>query len=579
MTRLAEGNDIYRLMVECISEAAIFMLDADGRILTWNAGAERIKGFTREQALGRHFSIFYSRDEVRSGKPERLLLAAVAQGRVQDEGWRMRKDGTRFWADVDITAVRDKDGTLLGFVNNVRDLTDPKSAKDELWRSEQRFHSAIEASPIAMITVNRSGRIEMLNLQAEVTFGYARDELLDQPAEILIPERFRKGHRQHRMSFFANPKARPMDGRRDLYALKKDGTEIPVEIGLSPIETQDGLVVLASVIDISERKWKEEQLRSSAERFRQLVEGAPNALLMVASDGRIEMLNFEAEQLFGYAREELTGAPVEILVPERFRGHHPALRASFVADPSTRQMGIGRNLYGLRKDGSEFPVEIALNPIENHVGIKVVVAITDLTVRKRMEEQIATALKEKEALLSEVHHRVRNTLQITQSMLSLQSAKVQDPSTLEIFMDCQSRIRCMALIHQTAYQSNNFANVDMAGFLNSLALALLNVYRADPNRVTLSIDARQVRLPIGVAISLGQIANELFGNALRHAFPDGRHGSVSIALAKDAKGDVTFSVSDDGVGIPESVDVTHPKTLGLHLVKLLADQLRWPLSV
>lgn len=579
MVNLRDRNDIYRLMVERTVDCALYMLDADGRVISWNAGAEQIKGYGAADVLGRHISLFYSSGEARSGKPERDLLAAAAQGRFEDEGWRVRKDGSRFWAHWVITAVRDEEGELLGFVNLSRDLNEQKRAQDELRRSEERFHNAIESAPNAMLMVNRGGRIEMLNLQAEVVFGYSRDELLGQPIEMLIPERFRGRHSGHRMSYFAKPEARPMGAGRDLYALKKDGSEFPVEIGLSPIETQDGLMVLASVIDITGRKSQEAALKRSEERVRQVIEGAPNAFVMIGQDGRIEMVNVATERMFGYPREELLGKPVECLIPERYREQHPALRAAFFARPEMRPMGAGRDLFALKKNGTEFPVEIALNPVWNSEGLKVLAAIADITERKKKEDEIKAALREKETLLGEIHHRVKNNLQIVQSMLHLQAAKFEDEAWRDAVRDCENRIKSMALIHQTLYQSDDFSRVDFAGFLNALALTLINSYRIDPGRISVSVEADQVLLPITAAVPCGQIANELVSNALKHAFPEGRCGKVAIALSRSEQRGVVLTITDDGVGIPEGITMRSPGGLGLRLVNLLTDQLRGTLSM
>src|SRR5208282_3130618 len=191
-----------------------------------------------------------------------------------------------------------------------------------------------------------------------------------------------------RKTFFGDPKPRPMGAGRDLYGLKKDGGEFPIEIGLNPIETDQGTMVLSAIVDITARKAAGLALRASEQRysagerrFRQVVEAAPNAMVMIDRTGKIAMVNTEAERVFGYARAELVGQPVEMLVPERFRGHHPELRKTFFADPQPRPMGAGRDLYGLRKDGSEFPIEIGLNPIETGEGTMVLSAIIDITAR------------------------------------------------------------------------------------------------------------------------------------------------------------------------------------------------------
>ena len=256
------------------------------------------------------------------------------------------------------------------------DETDRRRIERALQKSEERFRRVVESAPNAMVMVNGSGQIKMVNAQAEQVFGYARDELLAQPVEMLVPERFRKMHPGLRHSFFADPNSRPMGAGRDLYALRKDGSEFPVEIGLNPIETDEGVMVLSAIVDISARKRLEE-------RFQRVVEFAPSAMVMINAAGQIEMVNTQAERVFGYARAELLGRPVEMLVPERFRKHHPGLRQSFMGDPKSRPMGAGRDLYGLRKDGSEFPVEIGLNPIETDEGTMVLSAIVDISIASR----------------------------------------------------------------------------------------------------------------------------------------------------------------------------------------------------
>lgn len=246
-------------------------------------------------------------------------------------------------------------------------------------RAEERFRLVVEASPIAMIMVNREGRITLVNTQTETLFGYPRAELLDQPIEMLVPERYRSARPGHRSSFFHTPSTRAMGVGRELYGRRKDGSEVPIEIGLNPIQTEEGAFVLASIIDITERK-------RADERFRLVVEAAPSAMIMVNDQGLISLVNTQTERLFGYSRTELLGKRMEILVPERYRASHPDLRAGVFEHPSTRSMGAGRNLYGLRKNGEEVPIEIGLNPVNSDEGAFVLASIIDISERKRSEE-------------------------------------------------------------------------------------------------------------------------------------------------------------------------------------------------
>jgi PAS domain S-box-containing protein len=257
---------------------------------------------------------------------------------------------------------------------------------------ERRLRLIVDAAPNAMVVSDRTGEIVMANAQTERLFGYSRTELLGQPVELLIPLRFRRRHPGLRDAFSADPRVRPMEAGRDLYGLKQDGSEFPIEIGLSPIETEEGTMVLSAIVDITDRKRHEE-------RFRLVVEAAPNAMVMSDRAGAIVMVNAQAERVFGHSRAELLGQPVEMLVPERFRARHLGMRGTFSADPRPRPMGVGRELFGLRKDGSEFPVEIGLNPIEVEEGQMVLSAIVDISERKAGD----AALLESQARLQELH--------------------------------------------------------------------------------------------------------------------------------------------------------------------------------
>jgi PAS domain S-box-containing protein len=548
------------------SHDAIISKNLAGIVTTWNRAAAAMFGYQAEEIVGRPVSVLFPSDRF---DEEGLILERIFRGeRIEHfETRRRHKDGRDVPVSLTISPIRDPTGTIIGASKIARDITERnRTAEEALRKSEERLRRVIEATPNALVTIRMTGQIEMVNAQAERMFGYSRDELLGQPVEMLVPERFRRHHPELRNFFFGDPRSRPMGAGRDLYGLKKDGSEFPVEIGLNPIETDEGTMVLSAIVDISTRKRLEE-------RFRRVVESAPNAMVMINAAGGIEMVNAQAQHVFGYSREELLGQPVEMLVPERFRRHHPRLRASFFGDPQSRPMGAGRDLYGLKKDGSEFPVEIGLNPLETEEGPMVLSAIVDISDRKHREESIQAALKEKDILLGEIHHRVKNNLQVIHSLLDLQSLKVDDETALQLLRESQNRIRSMSLIHQTLYESKDFARVDFRSFLDTLVPTLVSSYSADPSRITLLIDAAEVSVPINAAIPCGLIVNELISNALKHAFPGGRHGEIRIGLARDESEQVELSVSDNGVGIPEELDLANASTLGLQLVALLADQL------
>jgi len=441
-----------------------------------------------------------------------------------------------------------------------------------LRKSEERFRQVVESAPNAMVMIGPGGTIEMVNVQAERVFGYERSELLGNSIEMLIPERYKVNHPNLRASFFAQPESRPMGAGRDLFGLKKDGSEFPIEIGLNPIETEDGIMVLSAIVDISLRKRLEE-------RFRLVVESAPNAMVMIGPGGTIEMVNVQAERVFGYERSELLGNSIEMLIPERYKVNHPNLRASFFGQPESRPMGAGRDLFGLKKDGSEFPIEIGLNPIETEDGKMVLSAIVDISDRKHKEARIDAALAEKDILLREVHHRVKNNLQVVNSLLDLQIDRVTDEAVLNMLRESQNRIKSMALIHQTLYQQQDFVQVDFGNFLDTLAPMLVSSYGMDAQHISLVIDAFDMQLSIHTAIPCGLVVNELISNALKHAFPKGRQGEIRIKMARDTEKFAILTVTDDGIGISDEIDLTQCATLGLQLVNLLTDQLGGEMTI
>jgi PAS domain S-box-containing protein len=245
---------------------------------------------------------------------------------------------------------------------------------------EMRLRAAVDASQSGVLMIDAQGRIVLVNREVERLFGYSREELLGKPVELLVPEGMRRDHEAWRATFVADPRVRAMGVGRDLNGMRKDGVLVPVEIGLSPIVTEEGMFVLASIVDVTSR-------RRAEARFRIAVESSPNGMVMIDGDGRIVLVNREVERMFGYVRDDLLGVSIEKLVPHRFRERHPQHRVAYFADPSSRAMGAGRDLFGLRKDGTEFPVEIGLNPIESDEGLFVLGSIVDISARKGAEAE------------------------------------------------------------------------------------------------------------------------------------------------------------------------------------------------
>ncbi|MFO1030869.1 MAG: histidine kinase dimerization/phosphoacceptor domain -containing protein [Planctomycetota bacterium] len=318
----------------------------------------------------------------------------------------------------------------------------------------------------------------------------------------------------------------------------------------------------------------------SADMLRQIFDASPSAMLLVAGDGGVRLANVQACRLFGYRGDELVGSSVERLVPERFRAEHPERRRGYFVDPVVRAMGEGRDLFGLRRDGSEVPIEIGLNPIRTSDGTFVLAAIIDISARKRSEAMLRASLLEKETLLREIHHRVKNNMQVVSSLLSLQTNNVEDEKYRALFEECQTRVRTMALIHEKLYSSGNLASLDGGDYVRELVQMLSRSYLPNRSDVRVQVHAEPLVLDVQVAIPIGLILHELITNALKHAFADAG-GTVQVRLEALGERRGCLEVVDDGRGLPPEVAIEKPRTrgLGFRMVQGLVRQIDGDLQV
>jgi PAS domain S-box-containing protein len=255
---LRESEERYRMLLDGIQHYAIFGMDPQGQIVSWNSGAERIKGYKADEIIGHNFSCFFPLEDIERGRPQEVLRITAASGRHEERGMRVRKDGSRFLSSLTFTALRDSAGELRGFSEFSHDLSESKE-------SEAKYRGLLEAAPDAMVVVNQSGEIVLLNLQAEKQFGYYRDELVGQPVKNIIPEGFAERLIADGTRSAAEALAQQIGTGIELSARRKDGSEFPIEIMLSPLENAEGILVTAAIRDITERKKSEVHLLKTAD--------------------------------------------------------------------------------------------------------------------------------------------------------------------------------------------------------------------------------------------------------------------------------------------------------------------------
>jgi PAS domain S-box-containing protein len=425
--------------------------------------------------------------------------------------------------------------------------------------AEAKYRGLLEAAPDAMVVVNQAGEIVMLNIQAEKQFGYSRDELIGQRVTNIIPEGFAERLIADDLRTAADALAQQIGTGIELLARRKDGTDFPIEIMLSPLDSVDGVLVTAAIRDISVRKAAEEHLAQMEGRYRGLLEAAPDAMVVVNQSGKIVLLNLQAEKQFGYHRDELLGQPVTNIIPDGFAERLLADDLRSAEDALAQQIGTGIELLARRKDGTDFPIEIMLSPLDSAEGVLVTAAIRDISVRKAAEEHLSQKVEELKRSNEELgqfayiaSHDLQEPLRMVASytqLLSKRYAGRLDADADEFIgfaVDGASRmqrlIEDLLAFSRVATSGNELLDTSSE---YALEQALENLHWA------IKDSGGQVThdpLPIVQAdeMQLVQLFQNLIGNAIKYQNPG--IPRVHIAAVRHDKS-WTFAVKDNGLGI------------------------------
>ncbi len=621
LQELALSEARYRALVEGSSDF-IYVLDPDGRFSFANAEVGHLLGYTPEEIIGRHYTEFLiGEDAERVGRAFHERRTGERATRRLEVRLRSRGGVTR---DVELD-VRHfsisalglyRGGAFVGTHGVARDITERKfherkrgimqQVREAVWNmvSAEDIQQVLEAIRTGLdgmgvsydhCAINVIDITEPPMLRSYSSFGSAG---ISKRGEWMITESegyasrvhaiWRRGRTARRVDLEALDPSKELAQLTELYGAVRSVIDVPFSFGTLTIlagaaaafSDRDAAFVeeLAEALSEGFRRMEDlQELARSEKRYRTLVETPNFVVMLLDSDGNYLYVSPQIENWLGYTPDDFYRSPgfrrtivhpEDVAATEKFHG---ASEPGHQVQEFRWRHRNGRYLWAA---GSIFPIYESAEDEQIHNVNMVQVVAQDITERKEAEEQIRSSLEEKEVLLKEIHHRVKNNLQIISSLLHLQSARLEDGALVSAFQDSQHRIRSMALIHEELYKSTDLARIDFLGYTTRLVDNLIDAFGAG-GRIASTLDMDTSLLTIDRAIPMGLIVNELVSNALKYAFPDQRTGTIHIALRMGVDGETfSLSVADDGVGVPSDVDLDSPETLGLRLVASLVGQLK-----
>ncbi|MDQ1253800.1 MAG: hypothetical protein QG646_2989, partial [Euryarchaeota archaeon] len=496
---------------------------------------------TKEALIGKLYSINF-----------RIILADGEERIVHEEG----------------EVVFDDKSIPVRMKGTIQDITAFKRAEEKI----QTLANAVESSNDAIVTESLDGIITSWNKAAEQIYGYSAEEILGKNVSILETNNIKGEIKYYSEKIKQGKKVQHYETLRS----RKDGRIINISVTLSPIFNASGEIVALSAIvrDISERKREEEALRKSEGRLRQIYESDMFGILYYNLDGSINDANDKFLEIVGYTRDALQAGQInwnKMTPPE----YHLLDEHAIVELKSTGVTKPFEKEY-IRKDGSRVPIILGI-AIFDQAHDEGVAFVLDITERKKTEKALAEVDKIR---IKEIHHRIKNNLQVISSLLDLQAEKFQDKEILEAFKESQNRVASMSLIHEELYKGKGNDTLDFSAYLRKLVENLLQTYNLSSKNILLFMDLeKDAFFDMDIAVPLGIIVNELVSNSLKHAFAQGEKGEIRIRLCREGKNNeirkslFSLTISDNGKGIPENVELKSLESLGLQLVNILVDQL------
>ncbi|MBN1938801.1 MAG: PAS domain S-box protein [Candidatus Aminicenantes bacterium] len=569
---LRESEERFRSLYEN-STLGLYRTTPEGCILLANPTIVRMLGYeSLDELINRNleqegFEAGYSRTAFR----DRLEREGEIRG--LEAVWK-RKDGTSIHVRESARAIRARDGSVLCYEGTVEDVSERHKFEAALRASEEKYRGLFEKSLDGIYQSLPQGRFITVNPALVRMFGF-RNELDMCQADIrdlyLNPD--------DRDNWVKEIREKGEIRNLEVRLKRKDGTPFTaLETSRAVFDARGEVLYCEGLFsDITERKRLEDERAESEALYRALFENANDAVFLLDLNGIHVKVNRKASEMTGYSVEELIGKSIRNLVaPSEFPDAQDKLRGIVEG----RTFPVYERLFR-KKDGTEIQVEVNASLIRDadRKPRFIQSIVRDISERKIRERALQAALQEKELLLREIHHRVKNNMQVVSSLLNMQSRYINDPRDAEAFREGQRRIRSMALVHEKLYRSRSLSRIEFGGYLRQLSGQMLQSSDKRPGTISLKLDMDERMFDIQTAIPLGLITNELLSNSLKHAFPDERRGEITISLRPGEGGEFILVFSDDGVGLPPDFNPLRSESMGFQLVSMLVEQLDGRLEI
>jgi PAS domain S-box-containing protein len=589
-----KGSDAkrYRNLVESLPVGVLMMVNSE--VVYANPSALKFIGVDRDEIIGRVVEEFVHpsyRHEFKKlvGKAEDMSLVEfvemkiqnIVTGRVSDVemGTNMAEDGSVHITLHDISSrkllAREQLRAQIAEETNLqlqREIIERRKLMKELLRTEKFTKSIIDSSLDMIVATDIDYNINEFNKAAEQTFGYNKEELLGKHISLLYSDR----------SEFMKVKERIDRGERvalDIVNRKKDRSLFISLLSASVLRNEEGEIIGAMGVsrDITASRKAEEELRLSEERHRAIYDQAYVGIARIAKMGRFLLVNQRLSEMIGYAPDELYKKTFYELVLE---SEVESSLQSWDDLLSGKITNFSKEQTYVRNDGRHINANVTVSLVRdaNDAPNYFVAVFEDITERRENDKRLQDSLREKEVLLKEVHHRVKNNMQVISSILNLQSSYIDDEKALSILRESQDRIKSMSFVHESLYQSDTLSEVDFAEYIRNIATNLYHSYGRPQGGIDLQFDLEPVFINLDTSIPCGLVINELVSNALKYAFEGREKGTIGIHLSRLNEKMLRLRVEDNGVGLPENFDVDTAESLGLQLVTTLATQVSGTLT-